>query len=261
MLRHLQDSNRSTTTSKSHRSSRDLLLSKQRGNNKVVKAITSSRQNPTTPDAGELILHLTRSVNLHPNSSKSAPPDQGKSVQPSPPEHLSADMESRVVNDPLNPLGSPRLPEPLSGALSKSTLDASKLKEEAVCLSSPLCTNDVAAIAGGGTEDLLPVIWHADAGVLHPPCWLSIVQTVLRRCRWRGWSWAVVVLLPLLHLLALKKAMLLLSVSEGSAVGKVAVSWFISNALQSAPLLRVGAGGSGSLTAAWCALALGFCCC
>ncbi|GMH21257.1 hypothetical protein Nepgr_023099 [Nepenthes gracilis] len=62
MLRHLQDSNRSTTTSKSHRSSRVLLLSKQRGNNKVVKATASSRQNPTTPDAGELLLHLTRAT-------------------------------------------------------------------------------------------------------------------------------------------------------------------------------------------------------
>ncbi|GMH16182.1 hypothetical protein Nepgr_018023 [Nepenthes gracilis] len=70
-----------------------------------------------------------------------------------------------------------------------------------------------------------------------------------------GWSWAVLVLLPLLQLLALKKAMLLLSVSEGAAARKVAVSWYISIALQSAPLLRVGAGVSGSLTAACCALA------
>ncbi|GMH14581.1 hypothetical protein Nepgr_016422 [Nepenthes gracilis] len=144
------------------------------------------------------------------------------------------------------------------GSLADATIGA------ATCL--PLCANDVAAIAGGGSKDLLPVIWHADVGVLHPPCWLSTVLAMLRRCRWRvhlvlGGAGLFWFLWPLLKS-PLKKAIFVIAcLGWSSSLWKVAVSWYISIALQSAPLLRVGAGGSGSLTAACCALALGFCCC
>ncbi|GMH03386.1 hypothetical protein Nepgr_005225 [Nepenthes gracilis] len=60
--------------------------------------------------------------------------DQGTSVQPSPLEHPTVDLESCKVNDSLIPLGSPRLPDLLSDALPESTLDAPNLKEEADCL-------------------------------------------------------------------------------------------------------------------------------
>ncbi|GMH00760.1 hypothetical protein Nepgr_002599 [Nepenthes gracilis] len=71
-----------------------------------------------------------------PDSSKSAPPAQGTSVQACPPNQLPVDLESYKVNDPLIPSGPPRLPDPINEALSESTLDASNLKEETDCFSS-----------------------------------------------------------------------------------------------------------------------------
>ncbi|GMH03432.1 hypothetical protein Nepgr_005271 [Nepenthes gracilis] len=75
-------------------------------------------------------------LGLQPDSSKPAPPDQSKFVQQSPLEHLTTDMDSCKVNNPLLPSGSPHFLDSLCEALSQSTLDASNLKEEADCLSS-----------------------------------------------------------------------------------------------------------------------------
>ncbi|GMH04707.1 hypothetical protein Nepgr_006547 [Nepenthes gracilis] len=77
-----------------------------------------------------------REFDLKPNSSKSGPPALGSSVQTSPPDHLTADLESCKVNDPLSPPRPPRIPDSLCGGLLENTLDASKLKEVNDSLSS-----------------------------------------------------------------------------------------------------------------------------
>ncbi|GMH11628.1 hypothetical protein Nepgr_013469 [Nepenthes gracilis] len=88
--------------------------------------------------AGILCMEMSAagSVSVHPDSFKSAPTVQGESVHPSPLEHPNADMDSCVGTDPMNPLGTLQLPNPLGEALSESTLDASELKEEDKCPSS-----------------------------------------------------------------------------------------------------------------------------
>ncbi|GMH00857.1 hypothetical protein Nepgr_002696 [Nepenthes gracilis] len=78
---------------------------------------------------------ITRSQ-FGPNSSKSAPPAIGTSVQSSLPDQLPTDLEPCKVNDPLIPSGPPRLSDSLSENCSESTLVAPKLKEEIDCFSS-----------------------------------------------------------------------------------------------------------------------------
>ncbi|GMH15623.1 hypothetical protein Nepgr_017464 [Nepenthes gracilis] len=67
MLRHLHDSNRSITASKSHRSNRDLLLGKQRNNNSS-QSYNIFKIDSTKPDAGELTFHLIRYGQISPKS-------------------------------------------------------------------------------------------------------------------------------------------------------------------------------------------------
>ncbi|GMH15609.1 hypothetical protein Nepgr_017450 [Nepenthes gracilis] len=71
------------------------------------------------------LLFVTLECSWVPISSKSGPPALGSSVQTSPSDHLSADLESCKVNDPLSPPG----PDPPCEAYSENTLDTSKLKE------------------------------------------------------------------------------------------------------------------------------------
>ncbi|GMH30415.1 hypothetical protein Nepgr_032258 [Nepenthes gracilis] len=114
-----------------------------------------------------------RHVCVQPNSPKSGPPALGSSVQTSPHEHSSAELDSSKVKDPLSPSGPPRIPELPGETCSENNLATPFLKDVNGCLSS------VTGLKSPGNPDILYRAMPSETPQLGVECTPDSVDTGL----------------------------------------------------------------------------------